>query len=764
MAYRVLWTLALVGLLTGCRAIASYPYAEAGGDGGAVDGRADGVARDGPRDVSPRDVSLPEGGLQDAARIDVVPPDVAFPEVSVPDAHVDDALADIAPPLPDVAPPVDVSPPPDVASPVDLPGVVQVPLPLERDCTAALGHWCWANPLPQGNALHDVFCVTSGTRKGECFAVGDGGSLLHRPAAGTWTLLESGTNRDLNAIWVDADTHRIVVAGGSGLIRVSKNHGPGVGWDEVKILGSTRLPNFVALWGEPLGPVYVGSDGPTGSKGIWRWTQGSPATKALWVQIEASAAVQAFWGDGKGMVYAATSDGVKTVDRNTALGYAGSYACSGTPLRDLVGVGNGLPQEFLVLGMDDTVYEVSTALQCSPLVILPTGSASQARGISGVSKSDFYVVGEDSTGRKGYVDHYNISKKLPAGSSDTLFPMTAIASAGPSGPQIAVGKVGEIWEKPSSGVWDSKVTRLAEGKTLGTLAEADALYAGGDGGTLLKLGSGGTWTKWPPTMTLGNIRGLSGQKASGGGSPAELWAVDSGTYLQKLLPGSGSTTTSGLQKLSAVQDFVKGSDPRIIVGGYEMLAVYFPASGHWESFSASAITALAEQTITSLWSPDGQSLYFVARFSPPAPSSPTYALYYGKLANSSPLKEQPFGSLTDPVYRVVGAGSMVYALGGGQVAWKSAQSGGVWASVATMPSEVGTRAIWGLARESSGDNLWVVGERGIVLSHSGGSLSWTLGESRCRQQLRDVAVYGTNNNQKVWAVGSGGAIIYRTLP
>jgi photosystem II stability/assembly factor-like uncharacterized protein len=86
--------------------------------------------------------------------------------------------------------------------------------------SVALGtKWIWRNPLPQGNALQGVSCLTGRT----CLAVGDSGTLLSSADDGTtWIPLSSGTDNNLSAITCPT-ARTCLLAGSGGTILQSAN-------------------------------------------------------------------------------------------------------------------------------------------------------------------------------------------------------------------------------------------------------------------------------------------------------------------------------------------------------------------------------------------------------------------------------------------------------------------------------------------------------------------------------------------------------------
>ncbi len=74
--------------------------------------------------------------------------------------------------------------------------------------------WVWQNPLPQGNALNDVYFADAQTG----LAVGGGGTIIRTTDGGqTWVVLSSGTETNLRGVYLIDDLNGVAV-GNEGLI------------------------------------------------------------------------------------------------------------------------------------------------------------------------------------------------------------------------------------------------------------------------------------------------------------------------------------------------------------------------------------------------------------------------------------------------------------------------------------------------------------------------------------------------------------------
>jgi hypothetical protein len=116
----------------------------------------------------------------------------------------------------------------------------------------ALAHaqtnWIWANPSPQGNALHGVTWHV-----GQFVAVGENGTVLTSPDGSDWTIRSSNTSKTLASIvWHGS---QFVAAGEDGTVLTSAD---GVAWTK-RPSGTNAFLNSLAENGAGL--VAVGDDG-----------------------------------------------------------------------------------------------------------------------------------------------------------------------------------------------------------------------------------------------------------------------------------------------------------------------------------------------------------------------------------------------------------------------------------------------------------------------------------------------------------------------
>ncbi len=96
---------------------------------------------------------------------------------------------------------------------------------------STLNGWEWQNPLPQGNALRDVW--SSGA--GDLWAVGEHGTLVHSTGS-DWAPVASGTSNELFRVW-GTGPRDVWAVGEAGLVL----HYDGVSWTSTPGLANATL-------------------------------------------------------------------------------------------------------------------------------------------------------------------------------------------------------------------------------------------------------------------------------------------------------------------------------------------------------------------------------------------------------------------------------------------------------------------------------------------------------------------------------------------
>jgi len=151
--------------------------------------------------------------------------------------------------------------------------------------------WVWEHPLPQGNALNDLWVSPAGT----AYAVGDAGTILvRRGSGGAFSLQLSPTRWALHRVWGTADDN-IYAVGAAGVVL----HFDGSEWRVAR----KPSPERGDLWGVyTAGPghaVAVGEDGVALELRQGKWTE----------RRIASVPLRAAWGTSADDVFASGDGG-----------------------------------------------------------------------------------------------------------------------------------------------------------------------------------------------------------------------------------------------------------------------------------------------------------------------------------------------------------------------------------------------------------------------------------------------------------------------
>ncbi len=164
---------------------------------------------------------------------------------------------DLAAPPADVSAPLDVSAPPDAVDLAPVAPADLAPAPPPGICSA--DHWCWVNPLPQGNGLVQTF----GFGPDNIWAVGSAGTILNWNGS-VWRSYPGVTQEDLWSVWGVAPDD--VWIGGQGVLA----HFDGKSW-QLLVDESPVQDTFVSFWGSAGNDVYAIA-GTTNVIGHWDGT------------------------------------------------------------------------------------------------------------------------------------------------------------------------------------------------------------------------------------------------------------------------------------------------------------------------------------------------------------------------------------------------------------------------------------------------------------------------------------------------------------
>ena len=136
----------------------------------------------------------------------------------------------------------------DLATPADMATAVDLPSPSGTGCGSS--EWCWEYPKPQGNWLSAVFSLSPSAT----WMVGESGTVMFHDGR-SFTLMKTGTDRDLTAVWAGG-TDDVWVTGFNLIL-----HYDGVNWQSMKVAGRDNLGGLTAVWGFAKNNVYIAASG-----------------------------------------------------------------------------------------------------------------------------------------------------------------------------------------------------------------------------------------------------------------------------------------------------------------------------------------------------------------------------------------------------------------------------------------------------------------------------------------------------------------------
>ena len=447
---------------------------------------------------------------------------------------------------------------------------------------------CWNNPRPAGNPLRDA--VASGP--GELWAVGGAGTIVRR-SGGTFSLLPSGTTRDLNAISGQGTDLFMVGAGGT----ILRSAGASVVAETSGV--STDLYD---VWSSGTTAFAVGAGGTILRRTGTAWTKetlpGNPTYDFRGVFATSASDV---WAVGAGGNIARWNGTAWTIATNATVGT--------TELRAVTGLG----ADVYVVNVGGQIYRFSggtwyqayngTLKTISNLTtlgseVLAAGSDANAGsilrgsgttwardayndqamfyGVAAVAQNEIYAVGAG-----GVVWTYDGTswRALSNGRLDSLAAVAAadasnvwVAGAGglvmryvpgtgsyfKSETLLTGGRILGAWANSASDVWivgvggftghfdGNRWTSVASGTGANLRAvwgaASDAVYAVGDGGTIL-FWDGGKWnTSFSPTSAV-----LSGVSGTG---KTDIWAVGENATVLRSSGGAFAAATPAVTGLT----------------------------------------------------------------------------------------------------------------------------------------------------------------------------------------------------------------------
>lgn len=476
------------------------------------------------------------------------------------DTDVLDASVDLPSPRPDLR--GDMAPPGDMA-----------PSDGGTGSLCDVAGWCWENPLPHGNPIHDVW----GPAAGDVWAVGGAGTVLHFDGT-TWSLVKSPTRKSLYGLW-GASSNDVWAVGQGGVIL----HFDGTAWSSAM---SPTQQALKGVWGSSSTSVWAAA---ATSESIDPWTRrhtfvhwdGTSWTPTFARAPEpANTNIAEVWGCSANEIYAVGTHG--KASRFTWNGMSWMGAADGSSSSSDTGVwcsGAGRPwfaRNSCPMG------------SCSASIYLGT-TASWSRSwyevgpLAASSDGDVWTQAYSLMPgtRPSYTLHWNgtIWEELPASLGAPRF----------------ITRPGDhfTWEGANikhRGSVMSPWTSSIEGSTLrlnGIWGTApDRMWAVGERGTILSRTRTGSWQLQtsPTTEWLSAIWGTA---------PDQMWAVG---YKGTLLSGNGTRFTALLSGTTQTLEVISGSGPKDVWAAGSNILLHWDGNG-WTTFStaigATAIHALA---------------------------------------------------------------------------------------------------------------------------------------------------------------------------
>ena len=275
-------------------------------------------------------------------------------------------------------------------------------------CPTSPGQWCTETaPVPSSLILHGVFAIAADN----VFAVGDGGTILHRDSS-AWTAQSSGTNLNLLAVWA-ASASDVWAGGEAPPAGTSPSqtllHFDGTAWSLVTAAGAP-ITDINAVWGSSSTDVwFVGStvathwDGATFTKfGLTGTLLGVSGTgpRDVWVAGE-NFQLRHFAGAGWSTFSPSPGPASQALLTVLALGTTDVWVTDGT-----------LSKETMHFGADKTWTAHGTKATING-TLTSTGFNSMAAR----SSSDIWGVGQS---RAGHWDGSNWAMAQPFGDATLL--------------------------------------------------------------------------------------------------------------------------------------------------------------------------------------------------------------------------------------------------------------------------------------------------------------------------------------------------------
>lgn len=511
--------------------------------------------------------------------------------------------------------------------------------------------FCWENPRPLGNRLRRAIVPSSG----ELWAVGDAGTVVRR-FNGSFTLMPTGTERNLNAIWGNSGDNYVV--GDSATVL----HYQGTGYIAEAGTGGNLLDVFGGA-----GTLFaVGSGGTIARRtGGGTWMADSSGTaQDLW----------GLWGSSLATLTAVGSAGTVTryPGSGTAWASATEPAFASYTFRGLS-------------GSSTTLW----AIDSYGGIARNAGTWTESRrntndnlwGVNVIAGTPYVAGG--NPGGSGTVLHFDGSAwqrdVSGAGAPNTFF---GIAGSGASD-VWSVGDAGTVWQYNGSS-WQPKSSGLTA--TLNSVVALDSqnVWAVGNGATLLRYN--GTY------FTPQNIGASGSLVAIWAASANDVWAVGSNGqawhYTGTTWSATDTKTTANLNGI-----FGLGANQVWAVGDGGVIRF-------WDGSSWALVSSGSGATLRRVWAASGSDIWAVGdggivQHSVGGGFSPTVLP----------------GGVTSNLYDVWGSSGAVWVVADSAV---YRHAGGSFSTLPAPPVG-GLRALSG----TGPSDIWAAGLGGVLVRYNG---------------------------------------------
>ncbi len=648
-------------------------------------------------------------------------------------------------------------------------------------------HFCWQNPLPQGNLLRSVWQDPAGP----AWAVGEQGTVL-RCSGYSCAAIPTNTDETLWGVLARANDAIWVVGDNGTLLQCSESS------KSCSSIGAGTSAALYDLWISSSNTVYaVGTGGTvttckTGQSACTS-TQLATTRDLNIIQGRDSASGSSIWiaGDG-GTVF--QGDGVAPWKPVGTTSQANLYGISGD--------GNG---RTIIVGNSGTILSCSDTTAPGCAVLPPLPGVDDLSSVWQRPSGEFWAVGALGTVVK--------CPSPTAGSTCSLIPMTGVeylwdVTQNQAGDIIIVGDSGTVFK-----CGDTSCTAMASGQS-GSLRglsvpAQNELWAVGDGGALVRCSS----TSCRALSSSAGAAELSGMRVTG---PIEAWAVGaSGSVIRCSGSGCDAVSSGTLHSLTALW----GNSKVIWAVGQlgTLLRCFGRSCTEFDSTVATSFSGIWGDTdqIFAVGGPVGVRCDKNGSCSGALPTDPAidqlavwgtrdhlWVVADKGAMQHYKLRARDLPELAQPSLAPQKALSSVWVNSQG-VAWAAGDAGAVVRCTPGTPDACtsimsGTSEDFSKVRGDGQDNAWVLGSQGAVLKCGGSSCSplatqagganydvwfgpngtaWIVaaaGVLECKAGAATCSLLGTGarltsisgsisptGQTDLWVAGAGGAILRR---